>query len=93
MISKEIEGTGLGLYIIKAVVEMFYGKIWFDSEEGKGTKVTAVFQFSNPDRQPLGDVSETLAVLVTGNPAVQFIFDYKKGNYCYHFDSFEQGNK
>jgi len=37
VVSKEIEGTGLGLYIIKAIVEMFGGGIWFDSEEGKGT--------------------------------------------------------
>lgn len=37
VVSKEIEGTGLGLYIIKAIVELFGGGIWFDSEEGKGT--------------------------------------------------------
>jgi len=37
--SREYEGAGLGLSITKAYVEALGGKIWLESEEGKGTQI------------------------------------------------------
>ena len=43
-VTKSYHGTGLGLYICKAIVEAHGGKIWAENNVGKG----ATFSFSLP---------------------------------------------
>ncbi len=52
----DTEGTGLGLFIAKNIIEAHKGRIWFKSEEGKGS----TFYFSLPTKNELAEFSEEL---------------------------------
>lgn len=41
-------GTGLGLAIVKDIVELHKGRVWCDSEIGKGTTISFALPFSRP---------------------------------------------
>ena len=43
-LDQSVKGSGLGLYIAKSIVEMHHGKIWVQSQLGKGS----TFSFSIP---------------------------------------------
>ncbi len=87
--TKSGKRIGLGLSLLSQAAQQADGNLKIDSKKDKGTRITAVFKLSHPDMKPIGDVFETMAALITGNPFLRFIYDYRKGDYHFHFDSFK----
>ena len=88
--TKDSKEVGLGLALLSQAARQADGELKIDSEEAKGTKVTADFRLSHPDMKPIGNILETMTVLVAGSPSTQFVLDYKNEEDSYHFDSFAQ---
>ena len=47
----DVAGTGLGLPIVKQLVEMHHGTVWFESEQGKGTTFFVSLPFEQPEHE------------------------------------------
>jgi CheY-like chemotaxis protein len=53
--NRSIEGTGLGLNIIKRIAEMMEGDISVESELGKGSTFTVTIKQKSADNSPIGE--------------------------------------
>jgi len=80
--------VGLGLSLLAQAARQCGGELELSSAPGQGTSVEATFQLSHPDRQPLGDVAETLQTILVGHPELKLSFEYiKDGKLVARLDS------
>lgn len=74
---------GMGLSLLAQSARETGGDISIESSENRGTVVEALFRPSHIDMKPLGNICDTLIVLITGNPAADFDFTFlKDGREC-----------
>jgi anti-sigma regulatory factor (Ser/Thr protein kinase) len=73
--SRTTRRVGLGIPLAQAAREGG-GTFELESEPGRGTTVRAVFQLSHPDRKPLGDIAQTLQMILCGRPDLDLTFEY-----------------
>jgi len=67
---------GLGLPLLDMSTGRSGGYLDIQSEPGKGTKITAVYQYSHFDRPPLGDIAATVKTIIALNPELDFRYSH-----------------
>lgn len=75
--TRTTRNMGFGLSFLKQNAEQAGGRIEIRSEPGQGTTVYAEFDADNIDCPPWGNLPETIALLLTGNPQINLIFTWK----------------
>ncbi|MBR2027521.1 MAG: sensor histidine kinase [Oscillospiraceae bacterium] len=76
--SRTTRKVGLGVPFFKQAAEDTGGSFHIESEVGVGTTIKAVFDTTNIDYTPLGEVWETVALLIQMNEAIDFVYTVKK---------------
>lgn len=79
--------VGLGIPLFEAAAIQCGGGLIIESELGVGTTLTAEFGYSDIDRAPLGDVSDTMVILISGSPDIRFIYNHFKNGKEFKFDT------
>jgi len=79
--------VGLGLPLMAQAARESGGMFRIESELGKGTRVTATFQYSHIDRKPLGSMIETMTTLLLGNPELDISYSHQKEGKTYTLSS------
>ena len=85
--SKTVRRFGLGLPLLSEAAKAANGQLSIESTKGEGTKVKADFQYTHIDRKPLGDMGQTIIILIIGNPETDFIYMHKKNSDMYILDT------
>jgi hypothetical protein len=75
--TKKGKRVGLGIPLLKGTAETCGGTFLLTSRPGEGVDIKASLQLDHPDLPPLGNLKDTILVLMAGNPEVDFSFSYK----------------
>ncbi|MGQ1891713.1 ATP-binding protein [Thermophagus sp. OGC60D27] len=87
--SRTSRNVGLGLSFLKMNAERTGGKVTVLSEPQKGTTIAATFITSHIDCIPEGDLAKTLALIISGNPLIDFKIRIIKENQFFEISSGE----
>ena len=81
--------VGMGIPFFKLACEQTGGDFKITSEPGKGTELRGRFVIDNIDRLPLGDIGETVGMLIYESPDLHYIVTLKTSEDEFVFDTDE----
>ncbi len=87
--SRTTRRVGMGIPLFRQSARQSGGDVVIISEPGKGTDIKATFELNNIDRPPLGDIANTIILMVSANPDKEFVFCYIYNGNEYCFDTRE----
>lgn len=87
--SRTVRKVGLGIPLLQQNAERTGGKLTITSAPGEGTILCACFSHVHIDRPPLGDIADTIGLLIAANPHIHFIYTHITERGEYIFDSEE----
>lgn len=85
--TRKTRNVGLGLSLLAQSAKEADGNISIKSEEGIGTTIYVCFKHSHIDRKPFGNIADTLIVLISGNPDIDFFYEHRMDVNLYSIDT------
>ena len=80
---------GLGIPLFKMAAEMSGGSFKIESTVGSGTKIYTSYIYSSIDRMPVGNINETVSMLIRMNPYIDFVYTHTFNEKSYSLDTRE----
>lgn len=87
--SRTTRDVGMGIPLLKQSAEMAGGRLSIKSEPLRGTSLRAEFEVRHIDRIPLGDIAETIKLLVMAHPQITWVAEFTSGNEKFRLDTGE----
>ncbi len=81
--------VGLGIPLLLEACQRCDGDLNIESEEGVGTTLRAHFKHNHIDRAPMGDVVNTITMLILSSWQIRYIFTYSINDKDFTMDTKE----
>lgn len=81
--------VGLGIPLLLEACIRCDGNLDIQSQERVGTTIVGTFKHNHIDRAPLGDIVNTITILILSSPEIRYIFTYSIDNVVFTMDTEE----
>ena len=85
--SRTTRDVGLGIPLFKSTALSCDGNFSLSSKEHVGTVIEANIKKSHWDCPPLGDIANTLCVLIQADISIDYVFVYEDDDHTFEFDT------